>query len=475
MHLKEQFKQQFECFTGTADLYVFFYERGFKLLRHHGVLTYISSNKYFRAAYGQKLRQFLASQSRIHQIIDFGDAPVFTAIAYPTIVITEGAKSQASTFRALNWEMGKPIEQFESVVEQESFWMPQVELRADGWQLAADASLRLLERIRKAGTPLGEYVNGRFYYGIKTGFNEAFVVDRTTRDRLIADDSASKEILKPFLRGKDVKRWQVDFDERYLIKIESSENKKHPWSGKSKAVAEKVFEETYPAIYQWLNQFRDSLIKRDDQGKFFWELRSCVYWKEFEQPKIIIPSIDKQANYAIDLDSYFSNDKTSICRTDKPQYLIGLLNSRLLFWVIQQTAATKQGGFYEFKPMYVSKLPIFKANNPTLVEKLVDYVLCIHRHNVSFAQDKLMLEYFEQIINGLVYELYLPEDLHAHGFTFANHLQAENLPTLDDLKGDKLEGFRGVFQRLYAQDHPIRHNLFLLDTVPIIRLVEGKL
>ena len=197
-HLKEQFKQQFECFTGTADLYVFFYERGFKLLRDHGVLTYISSNKYFRAAYGQKLRQFLASQSRIHQIIDFGDAPVFTAIAYPTIVITEGAKSQASTFRALNWEMGNPIEQFESVVEQESFWMPQVELRADGWQLAADASLRLLERIRKAGTPLGEYVNGRFYYGIKTGFNEAFVVDRATRDRLIADDSASKRVFEKF-------------------------------------------------------------------------------------------------------------------------------------------------------------------------------------------------------------------------------------------------------------------------------------
>ena len=124
--------------------------------------------------------------------------------------------------------------------------------------------------------------------------------------------------------------------------------------------------------------------------------------------------------------------------------------------------------------MYVSKLPIVKANDSTLVEKFADYVLYFHQHNISSAQDKLMLEYFEQIINGLVYELYLLEDLHAHGFTFANHLQAENLPALDDIKGDKLEALHSIFQRLYAQNHPIRQNLFALDTLPVIRLIEGK-
>ncbi|UIE36935.1 Eco57I restriction-modification methylase domain-containing protein [Leptodesmis sichuanensis] len=240
-HLKEQFKSQYECFTGTADLYVYFYERGLKLLREQGVLTFISSNKYFRAAYGQKLRQFLTSQTRIHQIIDFGDAPVFTAIAYPTIVVIEkgrpsplaplprergtgtppspqgeGGRGDEGLFRALNWEMGQPLEQFETVVQTQSFGMPQAELKAEGWQFADRTSLRLLEKLRQAGTPLGKYVNGRFYYGIKTGLNEAFVVDRATRDRLIAEHSSSAEVLKPFLRGRDVKRWVIDYADLYL-------------------------------------------------------------------------------------------------------------------------------------------------------------------------------------------------------------------------------------------------------------------
>ena len=93
---------------------------------------------------------------------------------------------------------------------------------------------------------------------------------------------------------------------------------------------------------------------------------------------------------------------------------------------------------------------------------------------INSAQDKLMLEYFEQIINGLVYELYLPEDLHAHNFTFASHLESEKLPALDSIKGDKLAALRTVFQHLYAQNHPIRQNLFALDTLPVIRLIEAK-
>ena len=469
-HLKEALKAQFECFTGTADLYVFFYERGLKLLRSHGVLTYISSNKYFRAAYGQKLRHFLASRSRIHQIIDFGDAPVFTAIAYPTIVIMENIAPNEQRLRALNWN-GQPVEQLEAVVQQDSFWMPQSELKAQGWQLAEDEPLRLLERLRKVGTPLGEYVKGRFYRGILTGFNEAFVVDRETRDRLIAEHPLSEEVLKPFLRGRDVKRWRVEYQDLWLI-----------FTRRGIEIQE------YPAIHNHLLQFKARLTpgcpggRKPGSYKWYEIQDNIAYWHEFEQPKIVIPSIENEASYAIDLEKHFTNDKTSICCTDSPEYLLGLLNSKLLFWVIQQTAATRQGGFYEFKPMYVSKLPIAQAPDHNFLEAIVKYVIYLHQYNISnlnanlidSAQDKLMLEYFEQLIDAIVYELYLPEDLHAHNFTFAQPLQAEILPDLDDILDNKLEAIRTVFQRLYAQDHLIRHNLFLLDTIPVIRLIEGK-
>lgn len=131
----------------------------------------------------------------------------------------------------------------------------------------------LLEKIRAAGTPLGKFVEGRFYYGIKTGLNEAFVVDRETRDRLIAEDPKSAELLKPFLRGRDVRRWRIDYQDLFLILIESSENKPHPWSDEKGVQAEKIFRETYPAIYQHFKPLRDKLTDRCDQGRFIWELR----------------------------------------------------------------------------------------------------------------------------------------------------------------------------------------------------------
>lgn len=156
--LKPAFKERYECFTGTADLYVYFYERAINLLKDNGVLTYISSNKYLRAAYGEKLRQFLANQTTICQVIDFGDAPVFTAIAYPTIVTAmKHTPTSEPQFQAVNWEMGQPVESFAAVVESGRFGMAQKELLKGDWQFAKDDALRLMERLRSVGTPLGDY------------------------------------------------------------------------------------------------------------------------------------------------------------------------------------------------------------------------------------------------------------------------------------------------------------------------------
>lgn len=376
--LKPALQQEYDCYSGTADLYVYFYERGLQLLKTGGLLTYISSNKYFRSGYGEKLRQFLGNQATVHQLIDFGDASVFEAIAYPSIILVSKAPPSNHKARILNWNLEQSIEQFASVFQSHSFLIAQKELTADGWRLESPTALRLLEKLRSAGQPLNEYVNGRFYRGILTGLNEAFIVDRATRDRLVAEHPSSAEVLKPFIRGRDVKRWRVKFAEQYLIKIESSENKLHLWSEKSDQEAEKIFAKTYPAVHTWLDGFRDRLVRRDDQGKYFWELRSCRYWHKFEQPKIIIPAIAQNVEYAPDFSEYFSNDKTSICVTDSVNYLLGLLNSKILWWFIQQTASTKQGGFYEFKPMYVSRLPIPHASDAnrnaitSLVQKCLD-------------------------------------------------------------------------------------------------------
>ncbi|MFQ5652248.1 MAG: Eco57I restriction-modification methylase domain-containing protein, partial [bacterium] len=398
---KSAFKSIYQCFTGMTDIYVYFYERGLNLLRENGVLTFITSNKYMRAGYGEKLRQFLTTRAAIRQLIDFGDAPVFEATAYPSIILLQKIKLNDNSIMALNWKRNTPVEEFEQEVHTGSFLIAQKELTADGWRIESPAVLRLLEKLRKAGQPLGEYVQERFYRGVLTGLNEAFVVDRGTRDRLIAEHPSSADVLKPFLRGRDVKRWRVDFSERYLIKIESSENETHPWSNREPKEAERIFAKTYQAIYSHLMQFRGKLIARDDQGKYFWELRSCKYWQEFEQPKIVIPAIDQNVNYAIDLLGFYSNDKTSICVGENVNYLAGLLNSRLLWWLIRMIAAVRQGGFYEFKPMYVSQIPIVAGIATNQIESIVDRVLTVKSDNPGADVTGL-----EREIDQLVYQLY---------------------------------------------------------------------
>ena len=249
--LKPTLQQNYQCYTGVADLFVYFYELGLNLLKSNGYLTYISSNKYFRAGYGEKLRQFLADSTTIHNLIDFGDYPVFEeAIAYPSIITLSKVKSDENHVKALSWDEVKKynIAEFATVLEQDGLTISQENLKPDGWRLESSQIFDLLAKLRKTGKPLEKYINDKIYYGIKTGFNEAFVVDRTTHDRLIADHPSSAEILKPLLRGRDVKRWGVEFSEQYLIKIESSENKKHPWSDQSEKEAEMIFAKTYPAI-----------------------------------------------------------------------------------------------------------------------------------------------------------------------------------------------------------------------------------
>lgn len=400
----------YECFTGTADLFVYFYERGVKLLRDGGAIALITSNKYYRAGYGEKLRGFLSRELTLHRLIDFGDAPVFEAIAYASILTgTRHAPLKDAGALGYIWEKEMSFERIAQIVPERGRKIAQSELKPDGWRLESPAVLRLLEKLRKAGKPLGEYVNGRFYRGILTGLNEAFVVDRATRDRLIRQHKSSADILKPFLRGRDVKRWRVEPQDLWLIFTRRGIDIKK-----------------YSAIYDHLKQFKKQLEPQPDDwdekkkgkwpgrkpGSYKWyEIQDNIaYWQEFEQPKIVIPAIASDVEYGADNERHFSNDKTSICVTSEPNYLLALLNSKVLWWLIRQTAASKQGGFYEFKPMYVSALPIPGATSAQRrpVERLVNRILAAKQRDAEADVSAL-----EHEIDQLVYTLYglTPEEI----------------------------------------------------------------
>lgn len=400
----------YECFSGTADLLVYFYERAVKLLRPGGSIAFITSNKYYRAGYGKALRGFLPRELTLHRLIDFGDAPVFEAIAYASILTgTRCAPLKEAAPLGYTWEQQASFERIAQIVSERGQKISQSELKPDGWRLESPIVLRLLDKLRRAGRPLGEYVNGRFYYGIKTGLNEAFVVDRMTRDRLIHEHKSSAEILKPFLRGRDVKRWKISSAGYYLIKIKSSENKDHPWSGKSEWEAEKVFAQIFPAIHAHFSNYRVALKNRDDQGKYYWELRSCAYWTEFEQPKIVYPDIARNPEFSWDTQNHYLVNTAYILPTYE-KWLLALLNSRLIFIFYTRISNLLQGGFVRFIRQYVEQIPIPAAppEKQKSVECLVDRILAAKAQDVAADVSEL-----EREIDQLVYALYdlTPEEI----------------------------------------------------------------
>ena len=475
------FLKTYKCYSGMADLYVYFYERGFELLRAGGVLCFISSNKYFRARYGSKLREYLGSKGRVLQLIDFGDARVFEATAYPSIILVErplvGTPSMNANVEAFSWEPGPPLQEFPAIFARKKFALLQSELRGDGWRLESPTLLRLLERIRSTGMTLQAYAQNRVYYGIKTGLNDAFVVDRGTRDRLIGEHPSARDLIKPFLRGRDVKRWRVEFADLYLIQIESSENKVHPWSGKSDTEAERIFAERYPSVHARFKQdYLQGLKKRDDQGKYFWELRSCVYWKEFEQPKIIIPAITDNVNYALDDRGYCSNDKTSIVIPPSLSYCLAIMNSQVSWWLTKQLFASKQGGFYEFKPMYFSQLPIPAANGEqqSLIETIAEYMTWLYDPQAD-NDDPKASSFFEQLLSGLVYELFFQHELHGQNLHLFKHVADAKPIRLSSVPASARREHLGAFNDKIADlKHPIRSCLFSLRSLEVVRIIEGE-
>ena len=467
--IKEQkpaFKYLYECYSGAADLYVYFYERGIQLLAPDGVFSFITSNKWMRSGYGGKLRDYLSANTRVRRLLDFGDAEIFDAIAYPCIVIlSKGQTGKDNTFKALNWNQSEwTVDDLQRHLQADMFSMTQSDLASEAWRLESKAKLELLRRIMSVGTPLGEYVKGRFYRGILTGFNEAFVVSREKRDELIAADSSSGVVLKPFLRGRDIKRWGVESEDLFLILIASSENITHPWSRMKPEQAEKVFARTYPAIHNFMIPHRDALVQRTDQGHYFWELRSCAYWQEFEQPKIIVPAISGTVNFAPDLLGYFCNNKATFFVPESVLFTCAVVNSQVADWYARQTFATKQGGFFDFEPRYSTQLVIPPATTlqRTTIEQLAKRV-------IDTGGEGAEASYFERLLNALVYELFFFSEIAEHELHFFSLLKEAPMPKSDDQKM-----WENYFRQISAVGHPIYAALFALNSIEVVRIIEGR-
>ena len=324
--------------------------------------------------------------------------------------------------------------------------------------------VNLFEELRNAGIPLGQYVKTPSHFGIKTGMDDAFVVDRKTRDKLIANHPLSADILKPFLRGRDIRRWQVDAQNLWLI---------FAYHG--------IEIDAYPAILKHLKKYRDSLSKRAGKQEWY-ELQSVPGDSEyFTQPKLVCPNRYNHQTFAVDKDGLYCGDTCYLIPT-KETWLCGVLNSSVVEWFYSQVSDQLTADELRALSGYMQQIPIpnVTSTQKALIGKIVNYLIYLQKQpttnsqDLAHARDYMMLKYFERIIDGLVYECYLPEALYQGDKYFFEPLLDEHLPQLEEIPDDKMSVFRGIFEHLYERTHPVRKNLFFLDSLKPIRIIEGK-
>jgi hypothetical protein len=410
---KEYFLKHYKTYAGTADLYTYFIEKGINILRPGGYFSYIVANKWMRANYGKPLRQWL-KQQEIEEIVDFGDLPVFErATTYPCILRARAGKKQSDRFSAVNMKR-LDFQNMQSVVEENAFDIQKSSLSDEGWALVDSRVAALLEKIKSKGIPLGEYVNGKIYRGILTGLNDAFVIDRQTRDLLIKEDPKSEELIVPFLAGRDIKRYEQPKSDKYLIFTRHGVDIKK-----------------YPVIEKYLLRFKQQLVPKPKNwkggkwqgrksGSYQWyEIQDAIdYYFEFSKPKIVFPDISLKGNFAFDKEGCFFSVNTTYIIPVNDLFLLGFLNSKLVTFFYKHISSSYRGGYLRFIFQYLKNIPIPQIEKENIkdqeikmqIEDLVDRVIIINQQSQRTPQAHNTLqrekERIDVQIDKSLYELF---------------------------------------------------------------------
>jgi hypothetical protein len=415
-YLKEYFQKHYQAYDGVADLYVYFIEKGLSLLREGGLFSIIVSSSFLRATYGKPLRKFLSQDTAIIQLVDFGGLAVFENAKDTYVCIPLLGKftqpEQVDVCKIKNLEHLDLVD----YVSQHHYTISASQLGIDSWTFDEESRLRLFQKIMARGIGLGEYVDGKFFRGVTTGLNEAFVVDTTTKDKLILEDSKSAEIIKPLLQGEDVRRWEIDYKDRWLIFTRRGINI-----------------DDYSAIKAHLNQWKEDLTPKQNKdqkrgrkpGRYKWyEIQDDVaYYSIFEGPKIIFPDIAKEPRFYFDPDGHYLANTAYALGTDD-LYLLGILNSKLFWFAISKISIPfgMRAGKYRYRLIYqyMKQVPIRtinfsdpadKARHDNMVQ-LVAAMLELHKRQAAATTQTEQDLYQRQIdatdrqIDHLVYALY---------------------------------------------------------------------
>ncbi len=404
-------KAGYKVYNSTSDLYTYFYEISYNILAKNRFSCFISSNKWMRAKYGEKLRNFFKTKTMVMKLIDFGGHKIFDATVDTNIMLFQKNEPQKEyQLPYVKIESDFTVDEIDEYVNQKQQRIKQSELNVSGWTLADDKVLALKKKIDKIGTPLKNW-NVKIYRGIITGFNEAFIIDNVTKELLCKNDRKSNAVIKPVLRGRDIGRYHYQWPGLWMIVIPSG------WTNENrgKEKPESFFKNHQPVIYEHLKRSgSDSgkgkgLYNRDDQGDYWWELRDCDYYAEFEKGKIIYSDIGEKLTFVYDESGMFCNNTCYFINSDR-KYLLAPLNSQLIDFYYRQISAQLGNGAIRSFTIYIEQLPIpqISEGQQKSFIILVGKILAITKDEdylQNLAKQAKVKEY-ERQIDQMVYELY---------------------------------------------------------------------
>ena len=381
-------KMSFQTFARTGDIYCLFYEKAYQLLKQGGICNFITSNKWMRAGYGEATRKFFIEYTNPLILIDFAGIKVFdTATVDVNILLYAKEKSTFNTQACIVKD--KELKELSLYVRQHA--QTTQFKNADSWVILSDIEQRIKAKIEAIGTPLKDW-DIQINYGIKTGFNDAFIINGEKKAELITQDPKSAEIIRPILRGRDIKRYGYEFADLYLINTHNGVKEKG---------IKRIDIDDYPAIKAHLDSFYQQLEKRQDKGDTPYNLRNCAYIEDFSKQKIIWKIIGNELAFCIENGNFMINNACYLLTGNHLEYIVAFLNSKPIKWFSLQTNMNKTGvGDMQVGAQNISLFPIpipkaqyeqeiinlLKISDYQKVEKLINEIYQLSEEEIIFIE-----------------------------------------------------------------------------------------
>lgn len=371
-------------------------------------MSYITSNKYTRAGYGEALREFLLKNVKFLEYTDLNGIKVFDSATVDTSILCfEKSKSKDNKFKylSLNNEILKACA-YDIGLYKDFAEFSQNSLSKESFTFSDENTSALKAKIERIGTPLKEWQGLNIYRGILTGYNEAFIITTEKRNEILANckNEAEKErtakLIRKMLRGRDIKRYSDEWAGLWVI------NTHNGYKSKNGEKIKAINIENYPSLKKHFDEFYPQLEKRADKGLTPYNLRNCAYIEEFEKEKIVWAEMTKEACFVYDNSNFFTNQTCYFFTHCDYKYLLAILNSRLIVYYMQYISSHLGQGAFRWIRQYIEKLPIPKINskNEKLADELVnsvDEILKVKEQDKNTNTQEL-----ENKINSIVYKLY---------------------------------------------------------------------